>query len=257
MRFATQDTYVGARPMQEYFLPANDLGFVAGSGPPQISMPMGTILKAWDPYWGAAEFIYVRANGTIPQFGLAIWAPAFNSTDGRYRYEATAAAGTANLGRPVGVALYAMAAAQYGWLFIEGLCPVDSTASIAAGTTFSNTASGQAGAATAGKQVLNAVIAAPATTTVAKSVSLTNGANIFRVTQANNIDGWFVGAILSGTGIPSATYITAFDPDGRTVTMTNNATASGSSTVTATYNDGTTYYNIACLDRPFLQGAIT
>jgi hypothetical protein len=71
----------------------------------------------------------------------------------------------------------------------------------------------------------------------------------------------FLGAALSGTGIPASTVVAGLDPDGKTVYMGSaigtvgdkTATASGSVTVTATF----TGYSIAHIESPFSQGAIT
>lgn len=257
MRFANYDSYIGARPLQEYFQPVNDVGTSVGLGPPILSMPMGTILRGYDPYWGANEFMYVRANGAIRAFGLCTVLPTFNVGDGRWRYEATEVPNTANLGRTLGIALYAMAAGQYGWMIVGGTTLCNSTASVAADTTFGIAAAGQGGANTAGKQVLNARVVAPATTTVIKGATLTGGSPILRVTQANNIDGWYVGAAISGVGIPAATTIQTMDPDARTVTLSANATIGGGIQATVTYNDAVTFFNVVHLNRPFAQGAIT
>jgi hypothetical protein len=73
----------------------------------------------------------------------------------------------------------------------------------------------------------------------------------------NNIDGWFVGGFISGTGIPASTTITAIDSGAMMVTLSANATIGGSATATVTYNNGTIHYNVAHLNRPFAQGAIT
>ena len=62
---------------------------------------------------------------------------------------------------------------------------------------------------------------------------------------------------MSGTGIAASSVITGIDPDNRTVTLNNNATASGSVSVTALYNDGASnFWNVATLNRPFAQGQI-
>ena len=51
--------------------------------------------------------------------------------------------------------------------------------------------------------------------------------------------------------------MTAIDPDNRTVTISNAATATGSVTVTGTRNDGTNFFNVVTIDRPFAQGQVT
>jgi len=218
--------------------------------------PEGSIIQANDNWWGAGEFIYARANGAIRTFGICQLNPAFNSTDNRWYYEVTEAASTAILGRPVCVAMKAMADNDYGWFCISGLVPVNSNAAVAADATFSIAATGQGGAAAAGKQIVNARIVGASTITVAKTNCITRQA-VTKTLEVPNSDGWFVGAYLSGTGIGAACIVSSISPDGRTVTMSVDTTAVVGGTVTATYNNATIYYNVAHINRPFQQGAIT
>ena len=105
------------------------------------------------------------------------------------------------------------------------------------------------------KQVLNARIIAAGATTVAKASCTGNsGSNRLVIPNA---DGWFCGVYLSGTGIAAATTVTDIDPSGTVVTLSANMTAAVNGTVTATYNNATVYYNVAHLNLPFAQGAIT
>lgn len=215
----------------------------------------GMILTMTDEHWGPGEFIYAKANGTIRNLGLCVFTPTFNATTRTWDLNATEVPNTANLGRMLGVALVGMTAATWGWFQISGIVPVNCSASVAADTTFGITAAGQGGANSAGKQILNARIVAPGSTTVAKSnCSGTSGS--FQI-QVPNSNGWFVGAYLSGTGVGTNALITAIDPSGRfvTVNVANSALING--TVTATYNNATIFYNVAHLNRPFAQGAIT
>jgi len=215
----------------------------------------GNIITAVDNYWGAGEFIYARAAGTIRAFGLCSILPVFDSTLGSYRFDVTEVVNAANLGRMLCVSPLAMVTGQYAWFAISGLIPVNCNASVAADTTFGIAAAGQGGANGAGKQVLNARIVAAATTTVVKAnCSAANGSLVL---QVPNSDGWFVGAYLSGTGIAAGATVASIDPSGRFVTMSAAASALVSGSVTATYNNATVFYNVAHLNRPFAQGAIT
>ncbi len=246
MTFNVQTPVVG-QPMGN-FAGMND-------GTTTAALYTGIIQSVVDPYWGGAELIYARANGAIRAFGLCILTPTFDSASSRYRYEATEAPSTANLGRSVCVSQEAMASGDFGWFCISGVTPVNCGAAVAAGTTFSNTAAGQGGAAVAGKQVLNAVVTAASSTTVAKANCTTLG--LSTLLNVPNSDGWFVGAYLSGTGVAAGATVAAISPDGRTVTMSAASTATISGTVTATYNNATIFYNVAHINRPFMQGAIT
>ena len=218
--------------------------------------PEGLIVQANDPWWGGGEFLYARANGTIRAFGLCQINPTFDATNLRWQYEVTEAASTTILGRPLCVAMKGMADNDYGWFQIAGVTPVNCNAAVAADTTFSVAATGQGGAAAAGKQVVNARIIGASTITVAKA-NCTSPQAITKTINVPNSDGWFVGAYLSGTGIGAASIIASISPDGRTVTSTVDTTAVIAGTVTATYNNATIYYNVAHINRPFSQGAIT
>lgn len=213
----------------------------------------GLIVEAVDNYWGGGEFIYCRANGSIRQNGLVVITPT--TASGAWRYDCTEVPNTANLGRTLGVATTVATSGQFIWVQISGITPVNCQASVAADTTFGIAAAGQGGANSAGKQVLNARIIAAGATTVAKaSCTGNNGTNRLIVPNA---DGWFCGVYLSGTGIAAATTVTDIDPSGTVVTLSANMTAAVNGTVTATYNNATVYYNVAHLNRPFAQGAIT
>lgn len=213
----------------------------------------GLTVTAEDPYWGSVEAIYVRANGTIRQGGLVVLTPSLVS--GRWRWDATEVPNTANLGRPVYVAMTSMTVGQFGWVSNMGIIPVNCNASVAADTTFGIAAAGQGGANTAGKQVLNARVIAAASTTVAKAGCTANsGSTRLSVPGA---DGWFIGVYLSGTGIAAGTTVVDISPDGNIVTLSAATTALVNGTVTATYNNGTVFYNVCHIDRPLAQGAIT
>jgi len=212
----------------------------------------GMMVLAENAYWGAGEFLYVRATASIRQFGLVRVTPTFQTN--AWRYDATEVGNTANLGDMVAVAMTAATAGQFFWVCIGGIVPVNCNASVAADTTFGIAAAGQGGANSAGKQILNARIIAPATTTVAKAGVANSGSTQLTVPSD---DGWFIGAYLSGTGIAASTLIVDISPDGKVVTLNNATTAAVNGTVTATYNNGTVFYNVAHLNRPFAQGAIT
>jgi hypothetical protein len=166
---------------------------------------------------------------------------------------------TANLGQPVGFVLNAVpsnASVQYGYILISGKFVGYSGASVAAAAAIGITAAGKLGAVAAGKQILNCKVQAAATTTVAKTNCATqSGSNQLKVLDS---DGWFIGVVLSGTGIAGGTTVTGISTDGRTVTLSANATATGSVTVTGTYNDASSnYWNVIDVNRAFAQGQIT
>lgn len=219
-------------------------------------MPSGAIVAGDDSWWGGGgEFMYVKAGGTIAQFALVTILPTFSSALNRWEFVATEVPNTANLGRSVGVAMIAATSGQFIWAQIAGVTPVKAGASVAADTSFGITAAGTTGAVAAGKQILNARVVGAATTTVLKAGCVASSGST--VLSVPNADGWFPGIYLSGTGIAASTSVTAVDISGRRVTLNNATTAAISGSVTGTYNNATIFYNVAVLNRPFAQGAIT
>jgi hypothetical protein len=243
--YALLDNLAGSPQVQ-------NIGLVADATP---RLPQGTFVTASDPWWGTGEFMYARASAGIRAFGVCVLTPVFDSTLNTWRYDAVEAPNTANLGRMVMVSMNVLTTGQYGFFCIAGLTPVNCQASVAADTTFGIAAAGQGGANSAGKQILNARVIAAGATTVAKANCTTQG--LSTLLQVPNSDGWFVGAYLSGTGIAATTTVVSVDPSGRFVTMSLASTAAVAGTVTATYNNATIFYNVAHLNRPFAQGAIT
>jgi hypothetical protein len=216
----------------------------------------GTIYHAWDNVFGGGEVVWARAGGAIRQFGLCVLTPTWDAASRSYLQNMSEVPNTANLGRALYVALSngAMAAGDYGWFLRSGITPVNGTASVAADTTLGITAAGQVGANTAGKQLLNARVAAPATTTVVKAGTGAVGDNIIYVPDT---DGLFVGGYMSGTGVGTNAAIVDMDPMGNwiRVSVVNSAAIAGN--VTQTANNATIFYNTVVMDRPIAQGAIT
>jgi len=239
--FATLGGPLGNQPINRFMLPDTT----------ELNEP-GTIVTAISNYWGGGEFIYLRAAGTITAQALVVITPTLAS--GEWRYDATEVPNTANLGRTLAVACASATTGQFFWAQIAGVCPVRCNASVAADTTFGIAAAGQGGANSAGKQIVNARVVAPATTTVVKVGTANAASNQLRISGA---DGWFVGAFLSGTGIAAGTTITEIDPSGTVVPLSANTTALVAGNVTATYNNATVFFNVAHINRPFAQGAIT
>lgn len=233
---------LGTQPVGNFFIPDSTQRH-----------KLGATLSVVDPFYGGQELIYLAIpTSTALNVGHAVTWDVNNRI--------VALPNTANQGVPVAFALNAVASdaanIQYGWFVIEGQTLAWSNASVAAAAAIGIVAAGQLGANSAGKQILNARVAAAATTTVVKTnVSTRSGSTILK--SPNGTDGWFVGIALSGTGIAASTVVTAIDPDNFTVTMNNAATATGAVTVTGTRNDATNFFNLITIDRPLAQGAIT
>lgn len=224
----------------------------------------GLLCQADDPVWGPGEFVFGKYGGSVRQYGLCVNTPTFNTVTRTFDQLMTEAPNTANLGRPVYVAMADVGTVgavinQFGWFMDTGVVPVNGTASVAAGTTVGVTGAGQIGGNSAGKQILNAVCANPATATVVKAVAGAGNANQLggNTIQVTNVDGLFVGGYLSGTGVGTNALILSIDRIGMvlTVNVVNSAAVVGN--VTQTNNNATIFYNEVAFDRAFMQGAIT
>lgn len=216
----------------------------------------GFVAAAEDPVYGGAELVFARANGSIRNYGLCAFTPVWDGTNFRYTWNATEAPNTTLLGRAIGVNMGgAMTSGQFGWFLITGTVPINSTASVAADTAFGITAAGQVGALAAGKEIVNARVVTAATQTVVKAATGLSGSN--RIDFASGTDGFFVGGVLSGTGVGASAVVSFVDPLGAYIlaSVANSAAINGN--VTQTANDGTIFYNVVTLNRAFAQSAIT
>jgi hypothetical protein len=82
--------------------------------------PLGTIIRAYDPTLGGAEFIYLLGVASTVVGSLV----TYNATT----YQTTLSPNTANNENPVAVAMAANVGSQYGWYQISGLAVVKKTA---------------------------------------------------------------------------------------------------------------------------------
>ncbi len=72
----------------------------------------GTIVRAQDPTYGTGEFVYLKGVASTVLGNTVIWDPVANTT--------TLCPSTANLARPIAVAMAACTASYYGWYQFEG-----------------------------------------------------------------------------------------------------------------------------------------
>lgn len=252
MTFRLDDLYIGAPPIESVVpVPATLAA---------LTISPGEMTMAEDPAWGPGEFIFARAGGAIPLGSLCILQQAWDSTNLTIQQNMIVCPNTANLGQSlyVYVGNTALTTGQYGWFMMSGTYPMACNASVAANTTLGIAAAGQGGANTAGKQILNARVAIAATQTV---VSASVGSNLSAAgagtIQVRNTQGFFPGAFISGTGVGASAVCTFVDPIRSVigVSVVNSAAVTGN--VTATYNNGTIFYNVVQMNRIFAQGAIT
>lgn len=214
--------------------------------------PLGMKIDAVDPYWGYGEFVYGKAAAALNFGNLVVAQPTLGTFD--------KVPNTALLGQAVLVATNEFAINTYGWFQKAGVAIVKSTATVAAAAAVGLTGAGTIGANTAGKQINGYTQLISQTGTKAlTNVQTLNGSGV--LVCPGGYDGWFLGAALSGTGIPASTVVARLDPDGKTVYTGSaigtvgdkNSTATGAVTVTATY----TGYSVGHIESPFAQGAIT
>lgn len=124
---------------------------------------VGTVIKATDPTYGEGEFIYA--------LGVASTAVGSIVTYDVTTYQTTLCAVGGNIPRPIGVAMSANVAAQYGWYQISGLavCKKTCTVSLAAGAAVGVLTTGLIAGTGSGKEINGAVVAAVASATAGRT----------------------------------------------------------------------------------------
>lgn len=209
----------------------------ASAGTVQLPYP-GQIVQALDPIYGECAFILAYGVAGL-QIGDSVMIGAAYAT-------------TRMLAATRGLVGISMAAntdpTALSWFAVRGQVPARLAASAAnaplytSGTTGSLTNAVVATQGVTGAVALTALAASIGT----KLVGTTNGSNILNVA---NLDGLYVGAGVTGTGIPGGTTITAIGygglmlglagPQASTVQLSANATATGQ--VTGTFAHGTAF----------------
>lgn len=127
-------------------------------------VPLGTIVRAYDPTYGEGEFIYLK--------GVASTAVGSVVTYEASGYQTALAPAGSNLPKPVAIAMSANVASQYGWYQISGRAVAKKTSGVAIGAAAAvgvKTA-GLIAATGSGKEILGAITVAVSTT--ATSVTL-------------------------------------------------------------------------------------
>jgi len=241
--FAAIGPFIGSQPFNDWFTPDT-----------VQRHPLGTVVDAVDPYWGAGVFIYVKSDDTIIKGSVCTFDVSASG-----ELEAILVPNTPNLGVPVGVAMAPMAAGVYGWLQLTGVAVYKTGSTVAAAAAIGITAAGVLGTNAAGKQILGVRNLRSATATVSFTNTQTFS-GLGKLYRPAGYDGAFLGMALSGTGIPASTFVAGLDPDGKTIlmgsaigTFDKTATATGIVTVTGTY----TGYGAGFLAKPNSQGAIS
>jgi hypothetical protein len=222
--FAPISGNAGIQPINDWFFPDTTQRH-----------PLGFTITAIDPFWGEGRFVYVKSNDVILKGSILVIDE---------QYTATLLPSATLQGFSWGVAMNMMAAGTYGWMQVEGRAVYATNATVAADGVLAIAAAGILGATATGKQVIGIRNRKAATGTEAiLNVNTTSGSATLLCT--NGFDGLFLGAAVSGTGIPASSIIVKLMADGKTALMGTTlanppvanklATASGSITLTAAY----------------------
>ena len=192
--FAAISPFLGAQPFNDWFVPDNTRAHV-----------LGTRIIAVDPYWGLGTFIYIKSNDAILKGSLVM-------VDDQY--QGALLPSTVGQGFPFGVAMAPMSTGKFGWIQIDGLAVYKTNATVAADVAIAVAAAGIAGTLAAGKQLLGVRNRFSATATKTVTAATTNGSGTL---VTNGYDSFFLGMVITGTGIPASTVVAALDADGKRI----------------------------------------
>lgn len=209
------------------------------------SHPLGFVMDFYDTFFGWQRVIYAKAAAAMVVGTPAVlsWATA-SAASVTPTVTATAMPTAIAQGKPIAVAKQAFSAAdQTGWFIISGICPVAGTSALAADAAVFAQAAGRIGATGVGKQLVGINVLKTSTATVTKANSIVDKGT-FNI-KVTNTDGLFIGMPITGTGVGSSAKITNISTD-NVLTVDVVSTASGTVTITGTYNDGTIYW-LTCL----------
>ena len=118
--------------------------------------PLGSVLEAKDPVYGAGEFIYLLGVASTVAGSLVTWN---GNSSGTPTFQTALCPSTANLAQPVAVAMSANTAGRYGWYQVYGNAVVSTNGTLAAGPApiYIGSAGNVTSTGAAGKQILSAV----------------------------------------------------------------------------------------------------
>lgn len=159
MTYSIRDNYIGAPIITDTSAGVT----VPWSTSVQPKVPLGTIVKAWDPTYGEGEFIYLLGVANTAVGSLVTYHPSTYLT-------ALAPVGT-NKPQPIAVAMSTNGASSYGWYQISGLAVMKKTCtvSLAAGATVGVLTIGLVAASGTGKELQGALVAAVASATAGRT----------------------------------------------------------------------------------------
>jgi len=220
--FSAIGAFAGSQPFNDWFEPDTTQRH-----------PVGLQVTAVDPFWGAGKFMYVESGAAILKGSLVVWDETFT---------AALMPSAVTQGFPWGVAMAPMASGTFGWIQLEGRVVYKTNATVAADGVVAIAAAGILGATATGKQLIGVRNRKAATGTESiLNVNTILGSGV--LFAPGGYDGLFLGAALSGTGIPASSIVVKLGADGKTIYCGTTiggaadklATATGTITLTATY----------------------
>lgn len=233
--FAAISTTAGTQPFNDWFAPDTVQRHA-----------LGMKVTANDPFWGLGTFMYIKSTAAILKGSLVAWDEV---------YQGVLLPSAVTQGFPWGVSMAPAASGTFCWIQLEGRAVYKLNAAVAADGVVAVAAAGIMGATATGKQLIG--IRHRLTTTDTKTVTAqtTIGTGVL---TTQGYDGFFIGMLLSGTGIPGSTVVAKLDPDGRTIYTGSaigtlgdkNSTASGSITLTGTYGAAGVGYGSGMINNP-------
>lgn len=127
------------------------MGIVPNTPDDVAQLPVGTIAQFYDDTQSAGEFIYLPGVAAT----VAGDAVVYDLLPGGVTTTRLVNNVQNNTGRPVAIAMAAIAAAQFGWYQIGGVAIVNTIAATVAGAAFANVTTGQlSNTADAGDQII-------------------------------------------------------------------------------------------------------
>ena len=124
---------------------------------------LGTIVRASDPTYGQAEFIYLKGIGSTAVGSVVTYDTS--------TYLTTLSAVGGSIARPVAVAMSANVASSFGWYQISGIAVVKKqcTVSLAAGAAVGVMSTGLIAGTASLKEIFGAVVHAVASATAGRT----------------------------------------------------------------------------------------
>jgi len=192
---------------------------------------LGTRIDVLDSYWGYRRLVYAKNAAAAYKVGYVCVMDVDSVMT-------IAPVNTTGLNAPLYVCLHPMASGTYGWYIEAGMAPVYSYVTLAANAIPAIDAGHSGMIVTSASTHLPihgmAVLAnddKQATATLIGTIGTTK-------LKLSTVDGFFVGGVISSTGITSAQTVTAIDEAKKEITLSATWDSAPSGTIAFNY-DGT------------------